>query len=290
MKTKNLFYLFLFLTAGTFILSSCQKNKSGLMSDTDLAVAEDDALTESIFDDVMNSVDNAVNLVDNTLLSGTFKSLVVSDSCPKITVDKPDTIRWPKIITIDYGEGCTGFYGQTRSGMIKITVTGWHRHPGSTRTVELMNYFINGIHVEGTKTVTNNGRNDNDNLTFTIELTGGKITTPDSVVMTREFSRTREWVAGESTRNHWDDEFFITGAASGTNFRGEAYSRTITNPLEWAASCRFVKSGTIQIEVGDRSPITLDYGSGECDAEATVTKDGETKTIILKYRHRKIIH
>jgi len=289
MKTKNLFYLFLLLTAGIFLLNSCQKNNSGLLTDNDLAVAEDDALTENVFDDIMNSVDNAVSMVDDQLFGGSFKSLVVSDSCPTITVDKPDTTRWPKVITIDYGEGCTGFYGHTRSGMIKITVNGRYRIAGSSRTVELINYYINGIHVEGTKTVTNNGRNDQDHMTFTIELKGGKLTTPDSIVITREFTRTREWVAGENTWNHWDDEYFITGSATGTNFRGESYTRTITNPLEWAASCRFIKSGTIQIEIGDKSPITLDFGNGECDAEATVTKDGETRTIILKYHSRKLV-
>jgi len=289
MKTRNLFYLFLLLTAGTFLLSSCQKNKSGAINDNDLSIAEDDALTENVFDDIMNSADNAVAIVDNDLYSGNLKSAVVSDSCPNITVDHPDTTRWPKVITIDYGEGCTGFYGQTRSGMIKITITDRYRNPGATRTVELINYVINDIHVEGTKTVINNGRNDNGNLTFSIDLIGGVLTTPDSVTITREFSRTREWVAGDDTWNHWDDVYFITGSATGTNFKGEAYTRTITNPLEWAASCRFIKSGTILIEVGDRSAITLDFGAGECDADATITKDGETRSIILRYHHRKFI-
>ena len=125
-----------------------------------------------------------------------------------------------------------------------------------------------------------------DNMTFTIELVGGKVTTPNDIVIEREFTRTREWIAGDKTLNRWDDVYSITGNASGKNFKGESYTRTILIPLEWAASCRFIKSGSIESVVGDKTPVLLDYGDGECDNEATLTKDGETRTILLGYNRR----
>jgi len=288
MKTRRIIYILSLVLAASFFFVACQKDdvKTGI-TDEDVAKAEDDALTEAVFDDIMNSVDNAVNIVDNWIWGGGLKSATVSDTCPSVTVDHPDSTWWPKVITIDYGDTeCEGFYGQTRKGKIIITIDKRYRTPGSVKTVVLENYYINGIHVEGTKTVTNNGLNNNGNLTFTIELVNGRITTPDTIVITREFTRTREWVTGDDTWNRWDDVYFITGSASGTNFKGESYTRTILTALEWATSCRFIKSGSIEIQVGEKSPIVIDYGDGVCDNKATVTKDGETREILLKLKHR----
>lgn len=286
MKTKNYLYILSIILVGAILFQSCDKEKTSTLTDDEVAMAEDDALAENLFSEIFDIALSAEQLVDGLINNGTLKSVVISDSCPNVTVDHPDSTYWPKIITIDYGDGCTGFYEQTRSGKIIIQVTGRYRVAGTSRTITLENYYINGIHVEGTKTVTNNGENDNGNITYSIELTGGKITTPDSIVITRESVRTREWVEGSDTRNIWDDVYFITGQTTGTNFRGVAYSRTIITPLEWAATCRFIKSGSIDIVVSENDPITLDFGNGECDNEATVSRNGETKTIQLRYRHR----
>ncbi|NOY37948.1 MAG: hypothetical protein GXO83_10290, partial [Chlorobi bacterium] len=261
------------------------------LTTNDVTDAEDDAFVENVFDDAMDAADVAIMAVDNMIWGGGLKSaVVVADTCPVITVDHPDSTTWPKVITIDYGDLCTGFFGHTRSGKIVITITGRYRVPGSSRTVELVNYYINGVHVEGTRTVTNDGRNDNGNLEFSVSLKGGKVTFNDTMVITREYDHTREWVSGEDTRNHWDDVYFISGTATGTNLRGITYTRTITSPLEWAASCRFIKSGTVEIVFSNStdtsSPIVLDFGDGTCDNEATITKDGETRTIELRYHPR----
>ena len=288
MKTKNYLYILSIVLVGAILFQSCEKETSTL-TDDEVAIAEDDALAENLFDDIFDVAIAAEQLIDGQIYGGTLKSSVVSDSCPNVTVDHPDSTYWPKVITIDYGDGCTGFYEQTRSGKIIIRVTGRYRVTGTSRTITLENYYINGIHVEGTKTVTNDGENDEGNICYSIELTGGKITTPDSIVITRESVRTREWVAGSDTWwNIWDDVYFITGQTTGTNFRGVGYSRTIIIPLEWAATCRFIKSGSIDIVVGENDPITLDFGDGECDNEATVSRNGETKTILLRYRHRNL--
>jgi len=288
MKTKNYLYIFSIIVAGAIFFQSCEKDASDL-TDDEVAIAEDDALAESLFNDIFDVANAAEQLIDGQIYNGTLKSVVVSDSCPNVTVNHPDSTFWPKIITIDYGDGCTGLYEQTRSGKIIIQVTGRYRVSGTSRTITLENYYINGIHVEGIKTVTNDGENDDGNICYSIELTGGRITTPDSIVITRESVRTREWVGGSETLwNIWDDVYFITGQTTGTNFRGVAYSRTIITPLEWAATCRFIKSGSIDIAVGENDPITLDFGNGECDNEATVSRNGETKTILLRFRHRTL--
>jgi len=291
MKTKKITPILMFLTLGFFLLSSCQKEQTASFTQDDLIMVEDDALAEAIFTDIMESVNNATNVIDDLLYGGgSLKSMTTG--CPSISVDIPDTENWPKVITIDWGEGCEGFYGQTRSGMIKVTITGRYRVPGTSRTIEFFDYYFNGIHVEGTKNVTNNGRNENDNLTFTATLEGGQITIPapdddsEDIILTKSFTKTREWFEGEDTFNPFDDVYFITGNASGTNYKGLTYTRTIQIPLEWSASCRFIKSGSILIERSDHEPFVLDYGNGECDNEATVSRNGDTRTILLRHKHR----
>ncbi len=278
------------------MFSSCEMDKTAIMED-DLIFAEEDALSEVVFDDAMESVDDAVILTEGQFTGG-LKSMPQMADCREITVDKPDSARWPKEITIDWGEeGCTGPNGQTRSGKIKITIDGWMFVPGSSRSVEFIDYYINDIKVEGTRTTTNEGRNDDGNLVFRSELENGKLIIPriDSsstnsavnyIEISKEFTRFREWVEGELTRNPWDNVFYITGHAEGTNFRQEAYTRTITYRLEKNMSCRFIVSGTVEISVEERPVITLDYGNGECDNKATVTIDGETKEILLRHWHR----
>jgi hypothetical protein len=106
---------------------------------------------------------------DGDTKSGT---LIIDDSCPAVTVEHPGTGVWPKIITIDYGTGCTGFYNNTRSGKIIIEVTGLRIAEGSKRTVTFDNYYFNGIKVEGTKVLENLGQNDDQNFVIAVTLTG----------------------------------------------------------------------------------------------------------------------
>jgi hypothetical protein len=207
--------------------------------------------------------------------NGDAKStFLVDDSCPTISVLHPSTGIWPKIITIDYGTGCTGFYGNTRAGKIILNVTGPRRIEGSKRTVTFDNYYFNGIKVEGTKVFENLGLNDHDNFVISVKLSGGKLILPDGKTMEREAEDKREWIAGFMTGNKWDDECLVTGSASGKNADGISYIRTIESALQWKRVCAFVVSGVVRIEREGAEPFKLDYGTGECDNKAVVTGIG----------------
>ena len=267
-----------------FLLAACEKTGERVSMDD----VEDENLTEMLFEDVFASIDEAETAVDGMLFSG-LKSLETSD-CPVITVDRPDTLRWPKVMTIDYGEACIKYAGDhtiTRSGKIVITFTGRFRKPGATRTVTMVDYYINGIRVEGVKTIVNTGRNTNGNLEFSVVLSGGKVILPDSTVATREVTRTREWIGGELTPSPWDDQYLVTGNAGGITFSGLEYTRVITTPLSIDRACRFITSGIVEITTGDNPAVILDYGDGTCDALASVTIDGVTREIILRHNHRR---
>ncbi len=272
----------MFAAIAIFSVMSCNKKSS--LDQTSVNVADDDAVSNAVFEDVSNTADIADQTLDN-YQAGT-KSLTVTDSCPSVTIDHPTDAIWPKTITIDYGSGCTGFYDNTRSGKIIIVVTGPRKTTGSIRTITFDNYYFNGIKVEGTKTIETMGYNGNQNMVFHVKLTDGKLTLPNNAVIERSFDHQREWIAGFNTRNIWDDEVLITGTASGVTINGVAYTNSITTALHWTRACKFIVSGIIDIEREGKDSIVLDFGSGSCDAVATVTKGGETKEITLRHKYR----
>jgi hypothetical protein len=281
MKTK---IFFMIAALAIFSFSSCTKEPA--IDEASLNLADDDAVIDAVYEDVFNTVDNADIILDNLQKGDAAKSVIAADSCPLVTIDHPTDAIWPKTITIDFGSGCEGLYENTRAGKIIIVVTGPRMKTGSTKTVTFYNYFFNGIKVEGTKELENIGFNDNQHLVMSVTLTGGKLTLPDGKTIERSFEHQREWLAGLLTRNIWDDECLITGTATGVNIKGIAYTNTITTPLHWKRVCRFVVSGVVKIEREGREPIEINYGTGDCDAVATVTMGGETKEITLKFKHR----
>jgi hypothetical protein len=267
-------------------LFSCQKDSSTIES-ASLNIADDDAVTDQVFEDVFNTADNATIMLDQLGKSAEAKSLVtLTDSCPVVTVSVPDAGSWPKVITVDFGTGCAGLYDNTRSGKIIIEVTGPRLDVGTKRTVTFDNYYFNGIKVEGTKVIENTGYNDNQNLVLSVKLTDGKLTLPDGRFILRSFEHQREWLAGLLTKNIWDDECLITGTATGTNLDGITYTNTITSALHWKRVCFFIVSGVIKIEREGKETVELNYGSGDCDALAIVTKGGVSREILLRHKIR----
>jgi len=267
--------------------SSCKKDSSGVIEQASLNLADDDAVTDAVFEDVFNTADNATIILDQMGKSIDAKSEAdVTDSCPAITITRPTDALWPKVVTVDFGTSCTGIFDNVRSGKIIIEVTAPRLQVGSKRTITFLDYYFNGIKVEGTNVLENMGYNTNQNLVISVKLTDGKLTLPDGKTIERTLSHQREWTAGLLTKNIWDDECLITGTATGKNIDGLAYTNTIMTGLHWTRACRFIVSGVVKIERDGKSPIEIDFGSGDCDSKAIVTKDGVTKEILLKNKHR----
>ncbi len=277
MKTKT--FILILIMAGISV-TSCQKTQP--IGESGIEAADDAVFAETLFDDVFASVEIASGIAESEL-----KSSVV-DSCPVVTVTFPGEGLWPRNVVIDYGTECVGLNEVVRSGKIMITMTAPRKQNGAVRTVTFDNYLVNGVKMEGTKTVENLGLNTNQNVVFGISLTGGKITFPDGKTIERELDREREYISGFLTRTPWDDACLITGIATGVNLNGKSYTHTIINSLKWTAACRFLVSGTVRFETEDIEPFDLDYGDGECDAIATISRGDESKEITLRFRHPKL--
>jgi hypothetical protein len=281
MKTKT----FLMISALAMLsFFSCTKDLNVDQASVDLA--DDNAVTDVAFDDVFNTADNASIIMENLmgLVKGDLESgAVLADSCPTITISAG---TFPKTITINYGTSCSGFNGSTRSGKIIVVVTNRRSVVNATRTVTFDNYYFNGIKIEGIKELKTVGFNNNQNMVISDKLTGGKLTLPDGKTIERTVDHQREFTAGWITKSIWDDECLITGVATGKNINGVVHTNTILTALKWTRVCEFLVSGTIKFERTGVDPVILDYGTGTCDAKATVQKGTQTKEILLKHKHR----
>jgi len=276
MKIRNVYFLAGALLMAGFLLNGCEKSESSFSSD-ELQVAQDDALLDAIDQNILTFTDQYDDQLDSyATKSG---SVALSDTCPIVThYFSGDTM----VVTIDFGTECTDSYGNTRSGEIIIKRLGRYREQGFFKNIYLQNFYFNGNKVEGTHRVENMGQGDNGHYMFSVSLEDGKITTPDSVVITHQYTRNREWIVGYDTKTPWDDEYLVTGSATGIDYKGLAYTRTIVEPLYIKMACRFIVSGVIQIEVEGQDPVTIDYGNGDCDNAATLSNGNENREMNLK--------
>lgn len=272
MKTKSFLSGIFFLILVIAVLSSCKKRRESYRD-----TSADNALAESLFNDINNQVDDAVK--SNPQANGR----VAGGYCPVITITPADTTTFPKTITIDFGSGCVGYGGRTKAGKIICTLTGRYRSPGTTINVTLDNYSVNGNKVEGSKTITNSGRNASGNLVYTIEVANAKIISEEGTI-TWNSSRQREWIAGENTPypNFSDDVYLITGNANGTNRHGDKFTVEITKALRVELNCKNIVSGTIKLKPEKLPERELDYGDGTCDDIATLKIRNKTYTIKLR--------
>jgi len=275
-KITLLLSLALFVAAMVF--TACEKTKDESTNATFTVKASED---EALADTYWNVIDSDIDYVSDLMESNNFKS--VTDTCPMIIVDHPDSVYFPRTITIDYGdEYCETWHGRMKKGRIIINITDRMHLAGSVRTVTLEDFYIDRHHIEGVKTITNNGFNDSGNMNFDVVLEGGQITFPDEGTITRTMNHNREWTAGiETPRYWWDNEWLIRGTASGTNIDGIEYSNEIITPVLVKSVCRFPVSGTIEMNITDVGTPVLDYGDGECDNIATITLGDRTWDIIL---------
>lgn len=275
-------------------LSSCSDDDQIDFSANDSNNVENEAVTESYYDDVDDMSTLAVS-ADGSTSTGSRESasgragVKPSDprfTCATVTFEfvADNTSANPHgYITIDFGTGCTDARNNVRKGIIKVEFKGKRFMPNSQIIITLQNYSINGIALEGVRTVTNSSVSLETNPKFTITVQGGKSTWPDGTVATRESNRTREWIRAANPLN---DEWRVTGTAAGTNRDGKTYQMEITKALVYKRECAMNKGGIAvegtKVLTVDGKVITIDYGSGACDKLITITINGQSKEIEVK--------
>lgn len=275
MKRSFLFFSFVFFTTVTF--TSCKWKK---INQEDLDAAEDIALAENLFSDAFKQVGDAASSYEDSLKS-THQTL---SGCGTLTISPLDTVTWPKTVTLDFGPvNCMGSDYRNRRGIIQAQFTDWWRETGCVVTVTFNNYYVNDNKIEGTKIITNQGRNASNNLVYDVEFPNCTITKPDNGVITWHTSREHEWIEGENTFfNPYDDVYLIRGSAGGTSALGVPYTFQTVTDLNVLVGCRWIRAGELNFNIGSVPTIGIDFGDGACDWNAVVIYEGNEYDIIMQ--------
>jgi hypothetical protein len=268
------------LFAQAIFLTSCEKDKIEINPEIEATfiLSENQAASENITDDATSIFFEAA-VINNLYRTGQAVQANNSISCATVTVSPQS--GFPKSIVVDFGNGCTSADGISRKGKINITLSNFLHLPGSTATITFDNYYTTSYKVEGTILWTNTSTANT--ISWSRQVTNGKLTSPgDGYYWMHEGTKYVTQTAGSNTPlNLLDDIFSITGSHSVTNPVGKTRTVTITEALIKPATCYNVTQGKIKIQGPDHFAI-LDYGTGTCDREATISIDGyPPKTFLI---------
>jgi len=211
-----------------------------------------------------------------------------------ITFSNVSTDKSSGTATINFGaNGCTDNRGNVRKGTVVVEWTGgkWYQE-GSVHTITLQNYSINGIGIEGNRTLTCfsvSGTLSAFSIQWNITATHN-FTWPDNTNGSRIVNKSKKWDHSASS-----DVFTISNgpssenAAEGTNRHGVSYTMSITTPLVYNASCIqsnkvFLPVSGVKVftNVDTGRDVTIDFGDGGCDNTFVVSYEGGSKTVTAK--------
>ena len=301
MKTNNFFRKAAAMVAVVSLgfAFSCQENEDPYA--TEAGYVAEESVTDYYFEDADDMAGVAVASDEGTAggkLSSGASVLTVDDDrfCAAVAISFSE-LSTPELpigdITVDFGDACEDPRGNVRSGRIIVHFNGRRFLPGSWISITFENYYINGIKLSGTRTLTNVTGSSEDAPKFQIELENGLAVWPDGTTATREHCYERVWLRALSPLNdelhvsqcantdEWPHDF----AATGVNRRGVEYEMAILTELVYRRGCPIAVSGVKEFtNVTTGQVIIVDYGDGDCDRVITIKIEGQSRSVSIGKR------
>lgn len=287
MNKTYLFSFGLLIAAVLAVTSGCKK-----IVHQNIQAASNSSVAIMAFNDVFEQLNAAVSSEmaldemtdDSWFLSGTV--------CATVTL-QPLGASFPKTLTIDYGAGCIGQDGKTRKGKIVATFSGNYRNEGTSINLIFDGFMTGQYALAGTDSISNNGANGSGNPIFS-EVLRDVIISWGTQEILWEANLNRTWAEGSETNfttdtvggtlnmaGLLDDVFELTGSASGNDANTHPFTLEISTPLVLQTGCAFIKQGTLIVSPANFNDGNVDYGTGECDRQATIEVDGEVFNFTL---------
>jgi hypothetical protein len=289
MLKQNLLKISALALVTSFVgMISCKEDEPQRLTLQDTADITEEAVTESYFQDMDDMAGIAIETPSDVTFSGgrTKGAVTINDDrfqCDGIVItiepDPASTADVPKgVLTVDFGtSGCTDLKGNVRKGKLIFTYEGKRFMPGSTVVTTTDAYSINGVTLEGTRTLANIQESTSEAPRFNVILEDGKATFADAKIATRESNITFQWHRTDDPANDYL-QIESSSTASGTTRAGRAYSMMLLDDLIFKRHCGIAVSGIKKYTIGEKE-ITFDYGDGTCDRSFVITINGVSRTI-----------
>ncbi len=268
---------FLFLTIATFALTiiACKKD-----ADTSADQASANKAAEAMRSQLL--ITSSFNIAQRgaTQADGLLSSQVEdrTDTCGTLSVTPLDPAVFPKVVTVDFGTGCTDGDGKFKSGKFILTI-GKIWESNTEMSIQYDNYVEDGVKLAG-KFTFGNLSTVNAGI-FTIVAQNVTVTNATNASISYDAAETFTQVSGHPTWWDWSDDVYqITGNINAILSTGEFANWTIQTPLTKANNCYWVSQGTGILDINGLL-IGIDYGSGSCDNQATATINGQVFPIAL---------
>lgn len=275
---KNILLSSIFIFSSILVFNSCKKKTE---VDTESQSVVDNAICEQQFmaiQPVVNSKGIQENGIKKMSTSCETFSIIAGDTTDISPKDGVYDSQLPVTFQIDYGTlGCVGADGVYRTGKINITTSKKWSNFNNKVTVDLVNYKANTITYSGQLIITKT-----NSLTITTQVINGHCT-DGTWTIDYEGTKTLTQTAGQTTPNtEADDIYSITGNSSGKNREGRTFTTSIINPLVKKSNCKYITSGSLELTPDGFKTRTVDFGTGNCDDDATYTVNGQTISFKLK--------
>lgn len=286
---NRIFAVVIVLVAVATIFFACSKNNEANPTTDEndnkaLAAASYEAQVSTLYDDLFDVAlqgGQSENLNSEARIAPQDRTNSKLGTCWVATLDDATPGKWPKKLTMDfsaYNKPCVGADGRVRAGKVVLSISNYILLTGSTVTITLENYSVNGIKLEGTKVITN--LSSANGFKYSTTVTGGKLTL-DSLTFGYTCSKTITQTEGQATPLNTNDDFYSgTGTATLTYPAGATVTYTVKEPLVKELACPWIGKGKAEVTF-DQITATIDYGAGICDDTASISIGDKVKGVIL---------
>jgi hypothetical protein len=286
----------------SFVFTSCQKERSlgneAISEEQAAELSDESSRLEATFDDADDIAFTAAEEEGNAGGFGIEGRSAMPDQdrrflprflelrerigeCATITVT-PNDSTYPKTVTIDFKDSCRGRDGKVRSGKMVLHFTGPIRRPGSVVTLTFVDFYVNRVHIEGTKIFKN--LSEPPVHQWTIEVLDGKVTFPGGRGYSYDSKKNVKQIAGMGTNQVRDDVYQITTRSKTIFNNGTIVNINTEDPLIKKVACPWISEGTLKFKINDRV-LMLDFGfpnNGGCDNKALLLwNNGQYQRVVI---------
>jgi len=174
----------------------------------------------------------ALSLIQHESINGRMMTLTVGDFCKETSIVKNPK---EKSVTATFGDGCVSPKGVKRVGSIKVINPDNFWSKGSVTKVIMDSFYIDGVKISGTRTLTNKGFDQsNRQLSFESVMHRGEVKWPTEQALVTDYQHDRliTLPTGKSGFT-----FSLVGKTEIRDINGNSLLAEIVEPMIFQESC-----------------------------------------------------